>query len=260
MSNLRNWFTHAHDQLVAAAGTRVAQGTSIIGSREEELAYLAFHKERFFEILCTLEEFAPNRSLRVLDIGTSHLTLLLRERYDHVTTLDGQNGWEQRVAPQSIKFLLHDLREDTFPFKQDSFDLIVASEVIEHVPYAPARFLAACHRVLATGGKLLLTTPNAASYYHRRDMALGKNPFPMPPAVEDATGSWHAREYTMAEVRTAFSGAGFRIMHSTYPWYWNQFPRHGVSARIKGGTVRGLLALLPSLRDAMLIVGVQRRR
>jgi 2-polyprenyl-3-methyl-5-hydroxy-6-metoxy-1,4-benzoquinol methylase len=45
------------------------------------------------------------------------------------------------------------------PFKTASFDVILASEVIEHLADAEA-LLAECRRVLAPGGCLILTTPN----------------------------------------------------------------------------------------------------
>ncbi len=51
-----------------------------------------------------------------------------------------------------------DLRSG-LPFANHSFDVILASEVIEHLADANA-FLTECWRVLAPGGCLLLTTPN----------------------------------------------------------------------------------------------------
>ena len=51
-----------------------------------------------------------------------------------------------------------DLRS-ALPFANSSFEVILASEVIEHLSDADA-FLAECWRVLTPGGCLLLTTPN----------------------------------------------------------------------------------------------------
>src|SRR5690606_33120134 len=44
------------------------------------------------------------------------------------------------------------------PFKKDSFDFIVASEIIEHV-YDPEKFVENLFSVLKPGGKLIITTP-----------------------------------------------------------------------------------------------------
>jgi SAM-dependent methyltransferase len=47
------------------------------------------------------------------------------------------------------------------PFDDDAFDLVWASEVIEHIADTE-RWLAEVRRVLAPGGRLLVTTPNHA--------------------------------------------------------------------------------------------------
>ncbi|RME57501.1 class I SAM-dependent methyltransferase, partial [Candidatus Parcubacteria bacterium] len=47
---------------------------------------------------------------------------------------------------------------ETFPFESASFDSVVANEVFEHV-FNPDRFLDEVHRVLKSGGRLLMTMP-----------------------------------------------------------------------------------------------------
>ncbi|MFW5973140.1 MAG: methyltransferase domain-containing protein [Bacteroidota bacterium] len=46
----------------------------------------------------------------------------------------------------------------SLPLRDGSFDCIVAAEIIEHVPY-PKSFVESLMRVLAPGGKLIVTTP-----------------------------------------------------------------------------------------------------
>lgn len=49
--------------------------------------------------------------------------------------------------------------EGALPFKQGRFDLLLLSEIVEHVAALPP-LLAECRRVLKPGGALVLTTPN----------------------------------------------------------------------------------------------------
>ncbi len=52
------------------------------------------------------------------------------------------------------------------PFKRSQFDIIIAGELIEHLP-DPRIFLRECHHVLKPSGHLILSTPNKKSYIDR---------------------------------------------------------------------------------------------
>jgi SAM-dependent methyltransferase len=65
------------------------------------------------------------------------------------------------------------------PFADNSFDVIVTFQVIEHIQ-DDVTFLKEIHRVLKPGGMVMITTPN-------RPMSLSRNP-------------WHIREYTGREL------------------------------------------------------------
>jgi len=53
-------------------------------------------------------------------------------------------------------------RAEALPFPDATFDLVCCFQVLEHLP-DPTRFLNEARRVLAPGGRLLLTTPNRAA-------------------------------------------------------------------------------------------------
>ena len=54
---------------------------------------------------------------------------------------------------------------NTLPFADASFDHVLCTEVLEHVP-EPRRFLVELHRVLRRGGSLVLTVPWSARLHH----------------------------------------------------------------------------------------------
>ena len=55
-------------------------------------------------------------------------------------------------------------------------DLIYAAEIIEHV-FDTDRFVQEMKRLLKPGGRIVLTTPNAASLGRRLLLAMGRNPY-----------------------------------------------------------------------------------
>jgi ubiquinone/menaquinone biosynthesis C-methylase UbiE len=88
------------------------------------------------------------------------------------------------------------------PLEDNTHDLVWASEVIEHVSDT-AKWLSEIRRVLAPGGRLLLTTPN----HSRLLIALfGVEQF------SDPLGD-HLHLYTRRSLRTLFNEFGFDDVH-----------------------------------------------
>jgi SAM-dependent methyltransferase len=61
------------------------------------------------------------------------------------------------------------------PFRSEAFDVVLMSEVIEHL-VDPDLVLDEVRRVLAPGGTLLLSTPNLAAWFNRVLLLLGVQP------------------------------------------------------------------------------------
>lgn len=86
----------------------------------------------------------------------------------------GELGWDaegvdfdraavERARARGLRVRLGSLREQGYP--AESFDAVVMSHLIEHVP-DPLRVLEECRRVLKPGGRLVILTPNASSWGH----------------------------------------------------------------------------------------------
>lgn len=109
---------------------------------------------------------------KVLDIGCQYgvFSFYLSERGGMVTGMDISEKWvnrcreecSERYPEKDMDFVVGDAQ--ALPFPDESFDIVVCTEVVEHVDYA-GNVLGEIHRVLTPGGILVLGTPNTASYY-----------------------------------------------------------------------------------------------
>jgi SAM-dependent methyltransferase len=98
---------------------------------------------------------------RILEVGCgdASFTRHLAEYSANVTALDISESQVRRnaAAYPAITFLQHDV-SDPLPFENGEFDVIWCSEVLEHL-FDPAFALREMHRVMARGGRLLVTVP-----------------------------------------------------------------------------------------------------
>lgn len=99
---------------------------------------------------------------RVLDVGAGEAPW--RELLKDVEYV----GVDVEVAPEfgmrrKAEITYYD--GNTLPFEDESFDYVLCTEVLEHVP-EPRRFLADVNRVLRTSGSLVLTVPWSARLHH----------------------------------------------------------------------------------------------
>jgi SAM-dependent methyltransferase len=146
--------TASYDRLVLRpTGERV-----IPAEQREELVY-AEHLARYR----FAAQFAPGR--RVLDAGSGegYGTALLNDAgAASVIGLDVDDESVRHARKQyGIEFVHGDIA--TLPFPDDSFDLVVCFETIEHVG-DPAAALGEFRRVLVDDGLLIISTPNRDEY------------------------------------------------------------------------------------------------
>jgi SAM-dependent methyltransferase len=97
-----------------------------------------------------------------LDAGCGRTTRLrdYRDRIAHLVGVDSDEA-AGRENPFLDEFVPADL-DQALPFDEDSFDLVYANFVVEHLKH-PERGFAQWRRVLRPGGRLVLLTSNRAS-------------------------------------------------------------------------------------------------
>ena len=60
---------------------------------------------------------------------------------------------------RKIKVIKHDLNEFPYPFDDNTFDVVISNQVIEHLIY-PVRFLKEVYRMPKPGGYTVISTKN----------------------------------------------------------------------------------------------------
>ncbi len=161
----------------------------IPGQVEPDLWAEHFSRYRFAATLAPqIFGHEPGRKPDVLDIGcgAGYGTATLAEVAASATGIDlAPEAIEHARAYYSLPYLTYVPGSATdLPFPADSFDLITAFEVIEHLA-DPSKLLTEARRVLRPNGVFLVSTPNKTYYAETRGLD-GPNPY-------------HLHEFTFAE-------------------------------------------------------------
>jgi SAM-dependent methyltransferase len=176
--------------------------------------YLQTHRLRYWETWSRLHDLAAG-SRDVLELGAeSPIGGFLRDHH------------RARLATVET-----DLR---YPWAAPdaSADLVLCLEVLEHLNDAhhpgasigeigmftgsgARNMFRECRRVLRTGGRLALTTPNAESVDVVGNVLQRRHPFRYAP---------HVREYARAEVVALAAEAGFRAERASTFFAWDSYP------------------------------------
>src|SRR3989339_802639 len=100
---------------------------------------------------------------------------------------------ESRKGDIDVKQFFFDDKA-SLPYEDNFFDIVIAGEIIEHI-FDTDLFLAEIRRVLKSGGKLLISTPNIASLGRRLLLFFGGNPIiELSPNEPDSSG--HIRYFS----------------------------------------------------------------
>lgn len=163
-------------------------------------------RRKLFKSLFSLLGLQNN--LRVIDIGCgvgSNLRLLQSMSSKLVGVDSEMYGLIRlRKSLSAVPLVNGDLMR--LPFKADSVDLILASDVLEHLDEDTIG-IREIYRSLKREGKVLFTVPAFRSLW----------------GVQDIVGM-HKRRYSKKELVTKIEGEGFKILRSSYFNFFLFFP------------------------------------
>ncbi|WP_338898440.1 class I SAM-dependent methyltransferase [Streptomyces sp. TG1A-60] len=129
--------------------------------------------------------------------------------------------WSQDALRRARTRIPHavrgELADGGLPFRSESADAVLFSEVIEHL-VDPDAALDEIHRVLRPGGHLMLSTPNLAAWYNRALLLAGVQPVFSEVSLRGIHGRpgtevvGHLRLYTARALREFVAASGFEVV------------------------------------------------
>jgi SAM-dependent methyltransferase len=127
--------------------------------------HFELRQARYLDMVPSIQALAHDRGpLRILDIGAG--TGSAKQFLDHAGVAADWTGIEidpqraticRRLGYQNI-LDQHDLEQQQLPFEDHSFDVVIASHILEHL-VDDAAALADWYRLLTPGGRLLIGVP-----------------------------------------------------------------------------------------------------
>jgi len=144
----------------------------------------------------------------ILDVGcgNGYQTAPFTEK-NKVYGLDISEANIEKATAKGIIAQLHDI-EEPIPFKDATFDVVVCSEVLEHL-FFPEEVIKECYRVLKKSGLFIVTIPNLYCLRNRISMLMGRNCN----FIEYPINREHIRFFSLHGMMDILKETGFKIQH-----------------------------------------------
>jgi len=167
-------------------------------------------------------DFAKGGATRCLDIGCAYGTLLV---YTHRVTGCEASGIDfvdhyvskSLLAKYRVRFQVCNIEVEPFPW-DGSFDIILFTEVLEHLNFQCVPTLTGIGERLSPQGRLYLSTPDAAEwgittkyYGSYQDLPLPCVPMPEHEPIDDHI--WH---FSLPELLACLAEARLRVIRLEY--------------------------------------------
>jgi len=178
--------------------------------------YLIYNRKRFQKLYTIVLELKPKK---ILDIGESDFSTILKRSNLNLTIINKRNC---------------DLEKDRIPYKQNTFDLVIYTEVIEHLRKNHFNSLREIKRILKPGGKVLFGTPNKNGLHRLLYTDLNDT---------------HFKIFDLQECKQFFNKLHMKIIYNNYENYLD-YPKKDLIHYI----YYLIVSLVPFFRESLLII------
>jgi SAM-dependent methyltransferase len=225
--------------------------------QQSQSGYVRYHAPRYETLLKLLHKLYTGVE-KILDVGISPFNEIAYQSLK--TNIDTIGFIEDKPTETGFnyQFDLNKAQHEA-DWRRDipQYDIIVFSEVLEHLHTSPKLVLAFLRSLLKKGGRIIIQTPNATVLHKRLQMLLGANPYNL--IRDDITNPAHFREYTARELEFYCRDAGFDIEVLSFENYFDyRYSHHSGDAVVEHklyGVVNLFYSLvLPSMRPGLSTV------
>lgn len=194
---------------------------------EEEIKYVQHNEDRYIyaiRILDNLLSKLPKR-IRILDIGTSPFTFLLKNRYPQaeIHSIDITSHFKNMCEKAGIKFYTVDLNSKKASLGSHKYEIVTFLEVIEHLKGNHELALKKITNSLKKGGYFIIQTPNKNSLKSMFVGIVSSGLWDMvtkrPKLPEEFV---HFKEYSLGELKNlVLKISSLRLLWAKYAMYFD---------------------------------------
>lgn len=185
-------------------------------------SYYMGHRSRFIKTGDLIPKASAPKSIALETGATDLLQVALKNlfKYDTVVgTVFSDKIEEKRLIrkyeigelkAENLTVSIN-LENEFLPFQDETVDLVVCAEVLEHMDVDPMFMLSEFNRVLKPGGTLIVTTPNSCSSRNFWKIAQGYRPHFFTQYEKSRSPYRHNFEYDVHAVAQIAASAGFSV-------------------------------------------------
>lgn len=239
-----------------------------IGAGDNEYQYLQILKYTYVRTIKDIDPLLEKGS-KILEIGSllGVVSIALSQLGFNVTGADIPEFYasvklQELYKKHNVGFDKVNLHDYHLPYPDESFDMVIMCEVLEHLNFNPLPIFKEIGRILKKGGYIYIATPNLACIDNRIKLLIGRSIhhpiqyfFDQLDRNKNIIVSRHWKEYTMSEAIEMIDRMGFDTVKKYY------FSENGPRKEgIIKAVFRFLFHLLPSYRLSLVVIGRRREK